>query len=236
MTSLINPSNIDITFPIAGQDNDTQGFRTNYQNIRNNFTIASNEITALQSNVSILQTEIVTGNITVSGNVVTGNITSPAGTNGNITIDPDGAGDVVFPATTEVYVNSTSSTALNVRGGVGVAGDLNLAGNLIIAGTRIDGGYQYYAPTTNFTYTVNNNVYRFILDPSGAITNGNVLLPSANIDATIVSISSTQTVTNFKVTPNNGTTLVPSANVTLTGGTSVEYFYHASEAKWYKVR
>jgi hypothetical protein len=184
MTSLINPSNIDITFPIAGQDNDTQGFRTNYQNIRNNFIIAAGEISALQANTS---------------GVFSSNI---SGSNGILTID---------------------ST-------------LTVAGNLTTTGARIDAGYQYYAPTTNFTYTVNNNVYRFVLDPTGAITNGNVLLPSANVDATIVSISSTQTVTNFKVTPNLGTTLVPSANVTLTGGTSVEYFYHAVEAKWYKVR
>jgi hypothetical protein len=55
MTSLINANNIDITFPIAGQDNDTQGFRDNYQNIQNNFNIAAGEISAIQSNVGILQ-------------------------------------------------------------------------------------------------------------------------------------------------------------------------------------
>jgi hypothetical protein len=55
MTSLINPNNIDITYPIAGQDNDTQGFRTNFQNIQNNFVTAGNEITGLQSNVTNLQ-------------------------------------------------------------------------------------------------------------------------------------------------------------------------------------
>lgn len=53
MTSAINPNSIDITYPIAGQDNDTQGFRTNYVAIQNNFTVASREITALQSNVAV---------------------------------------------------------------------------------------------------------------------------------------------------------------------------------------
>jgi len=58
MTSLINPTNIDITYPIAGQDNDTQGFRTNFTNIKNNLTQAASEITALQANVATLQTGV----------------------------------------------------------------------------------------------------------------------------------------------------------------------------------
>ena len=49
MTSSINPFNIDGTYPVAGQDNDSQGFRDNFTNIRNNFTYASSEISDLQS-------------------------------------------------------------------------------------------------------------------------------------------------------------------------------------------
>jgi hypothetical protein len=56
MASNINPYNIDTTFPIAGQDNDTQGFRTNYTSIQNNFLTAAGEITSLQSNVATIQT------------------------------------------------------------------------------------------------------------------------------------------------------------------------------------
>jgi hypothetical protein len=48
--SSINPNNIDGTYPIAGQDNDSQGFRDNFTNIKNNFTFASAEITELQQN------------------------------------------------------------------------------------------------------------------------------------------------------------------------------------------
>lgn len=50
MTSAINPNNIDGTYPVAGQDNDSQGFRDNFTNIRTNFTFAKNEITDLQNN------------------------------------------------------------------------------------------------------------------------------------------------------------------------------------------
>lgn len=51
MTSQINPNNIDSTYPIAGQDNDSQGFRTNFTNIKNNFTAAKSELDDLQSKV-----------------------------------------------------------------------------------------------------------------------------------------------------------------------------------------
>ena len=47
--SNINPQNIDGTFPIAGQDNNSQGFRDNFTNTVNNFTFASAELTDLQT-------------------------------------------------------------------------------------------------------------------------------------------------------------------------------------------
>lgn len=60
MTSQINSANIDGTYPIAGQDNSTQGFRTNFTNIKNNFTYAAAEISDLQSK-AILKASL-TGN------------------------------------------------------------------------------------------------------------------------------------------------------------------------------
>ena len=50
MTSNINPNNIDGTYPIAGQDNNSQGFRDNFTNIKTNFGYAEDEITDLQNN------------------------------------------------------------------------------------------------------------------------------------------------------------------------------------------
>lgn len=49
MASKIVPTNIDGTFPVAGQDNSSQGFRDNFTNIKNNFTFARNEISDLQA-------------------------------------------------------------------------------------------------------------------------------------------------------------------------------------------
>lgn len=47
--SNINPQNIDGTFPVAGQDNNSQGFRDNFTNTINNFTFAAAELTDLQT-------------------------------------------------------------------------------------------------------------------------------------------------------------------------------------------
>lgn len=49
MTSNINPNNIDGAYPVAGQDNNSQGFRDNFTNTKTNFEYASEEITDLQN-------------------------------------------------------------------------------------------------------------------------------------------------------------------------------------------
>lgn len=51
MSSNINPNNIDGAYPVAGQDNDSQGFRNNFTNIKTNFNYAEDEINDLQSKV-----------------------------------------------------------------------------------------------------------------------------------------------------------------------------------------
>ena len=49
MASSINPNNISVTFPVAGQDNDSQGFRDNFNNIKTNLTSAKTEIEDIQA-------------------------------------------------------------------------------------------------------------------------------------------------------------------------------------------
>lgn len=51
MASSINPNNIDGAYPVAGQDNDSQGFRDNFTNTKTNFQYAAQEITDLQNKV-----------------------------------------------------------------------------------------------------------------------------------------------------------------------------------------
>jgi hypothetical protein len=51
MTSSINPNNIDGSYPVAGQDNNSQGFRDNFTNTKVNFQYAEDEINDLQNKV-----------------------------------------------------------------------------------------------------------------------------------------------------------------------------------------
>ena len=50
MASNINYASIDETYPIAGKDNDSQGFRDNFGFIKNSLTSAKSEIENLQDN------------------------------------------------------------------------------------------------------------------------------------------------------------------------------------------
>jgi hypothetical protein len=73
MASNIVPGNIDGTYPVAGQDNSSQGFRDNFTGIKNNFTEAKTEIEALQSNKANLNaTNNFSGN-TISNAVLKDN-------------------------------------------------------------------------------------------------------------------------------------------------------------------
>ena len=54
MASNIVPGNVDGTYPTAGQDNSSQGFRDNFSAIKNNFTEAKTEIESLQTNKASL--------------------------------------------------------------------------------------------------------------------------------------------------------------------------------------
>jgi hypothetical protein len=52
VTSNINFAAINENFPVAGQDNDTQVFRDNFDTIKTNFSEAKTEITDLQDNAA----------------------------------------------------------------------------------------------------------------------------------------------------------------------------------------
>jgi len=56
MTSAINANAIDSTYPIAGVDNDTEGFRNNFNYIKIGLAAAAAEITALQNATGGLNT------------------------------------------------------------------------------------------------------------------------------------------------------------------------------------
>ena len=80
-------------------------------------------------------------------------------TNGNLIINPQGTGDVYFTPATQVYIQdssastSTTTGALVVVGGVGIAGAVN-AGNLTTTN-----GYVTSTASTAYLYNTPNTVY-----------------------------------------------------------------------------
>lgn len=68
MASNINSADIDALYPVAGQDNDSQGFRDNFSTIKNSLSTAASEITALQDKTAgVAASAIVEGGSTVGG-------------------------------------------------------------------------------------------------------------------------------------------------------------------------
>jgi len=122
MTSAINPNNIDGQYPVAGQDNNSQGFRDNFTNTRTNFQFARDEITELQ-NKAVLKTSLTgSGNVLNNnmGNAVISNAqligqTTNVVTLGNVT---SSTANIVFGAGSYQTANITSSgnTLLNLTG------------------------------------------------------------------------------------------------------------------------
>lgn len=70
MASQINQNLIDATYPVAGQDNSSQGFRDNFQSIVTNFGYAGAEISSLQANAVIRnQNNDLGGNTTITSGI-----------------------------------------------------------------------------------------------------------------------------------------------------------------------
>jgi len=57
MASSINTDNIKTNYPVAGENNDTQGFRDNFSEIVDNLKAAESELTDLQTNAAKTNTE-----------------------------------------------------------------------------------------------------------------------------------------------------------------------------------
>ena len=57
MASNINDTGVNKDYPVAGQDNDSQGFRDNFTVIKDNFVAAKSEIETLQTNTAKLNAD-----------------------------------------------------------------------------------------------------------------------------------------------------------------------------------
>jgi hypothetical protein len=168
MASQINYDIIDGTYPVAGQDNSSQGFRDNFTNIKNNFESAYDEITDLQNKV-ILKSPLNNGTF---DNNMQGNIITNAKT--------QGFRDLRFNR------NSVSGS-INVDFNTGSYQTLNLVGNTTIS--------QFANfPTTTDTFT--RIKVQFVV-PSASYTVTLPSSPTSNVNIDIDSISGLNPATNL---------------------------------------
>jgi hypothetical protein len=222
--SSINPNNIDGTYPIAGQDNDSQGFRDNFTNIKNNFTFAYDELTDLQ-NKAVLKSAL-------NGSTLDNTVTyTSLNTSGNL-----------LATGLSVFGNASISGFLNVSGNILAAGAvvnaLTVNGTTTRAGATVDSSYQIYKPTANVSIQANVNVSRVIVAPISSIISfwTDVILPNVSTNGHTVSISSNVAIETFRVlSPWIGYTVDSGANVALAARTPATYIFHSAENKWFKV-
>jgi hypothetical protein len=185
MTSQINPNNINGEYPVAGQDNNTQGFRDNFTNIKVNFQYAETEITNLQGNsISKVSTSVNefndsvvygarlqnTGYIQVNrGNVApTANInyaagsfqtiTANAATTLNFTNLPSAGNTAVITLAINAVAANTTADPYNL-----IVPNVNSSSSGIV-------GYSsgnLYFPRTNST-VAGTHTYQFVTDDNGS--------------------------------------------------------------------
>jgi hypothetical protein len=121
MASNINPNNIDGSYPVAGQDNNSQGFRDNFTNIKVNFQYAEEEINDLESN-SILKAALTgstldnnMGNNTIYAvnlNDISTTRIAATGTSGTVTLNyASGQYQTVAPSTGSITLAFTNFPA-----------------------------------------------------------------------------------------------------------------------------
>lgn len=187
MSSNINPLNINGAYPVAGQDNDSQGFRDNFTNIRTNLAFAKSEIDDLQSKVVLK---------------------SPLGTSGNTTVTNDLSNSVISNAQTrsltETYYkipnedtqNPVTSVTLSFTNGDIQSFNLTADTTFAIDATSWPASGKYAKVRLFITNTSTTNGYMLQLPDSvtvGITLDGNgkpVPLPVAAGSKSLIELSS----------------------------------------------
>jgi hypothetical protein len=184
MTSNINPNNIDGAYPVAGQDNNSQGFRDNFTNIGTNFQFAANEITDLQAK-AVLKSAL-TG--TALNNDMGGSILSNAQLQDmSATVVPLGT----VAGTTTINYALGSVQTLTTNGAVSLA-----FSNFPAAGA---------SASVTVTVTVANVIHTLILPAAVAVNARGI--QGLNTSTGVISFASTGTY-SFTFTTNNGGTTI----------------------------
>jgi hypothetical protein len=182
MSSNINPNNIDGTYPVAGQDNNSQGFRDNFTNIKTNFQYAGNEITDLQTN-AILKSALtgttldndMLGSLVYNGVIADFGATRvPLGTvSGSVTIDYSLGHFQTLTTSGSVQLAFTNFPAAGVAGIVSVQVTVSSTAHTLTLPTVVsinNAGIQGINTSTNVISfaAIGTYTFQFITSDSGA--------------------------------------------------------------------
>ena len=186
MTSAINPNNIDGAYPVAGQDNNSQGFRDNFTNTATNFQYAADEISDLQAKA-------------VLKSALTGT-----------TLDNDMGGSVLSNAKlqdmseTAVALGTVSgSTTINYA--LGSFQTLTTNGAVTLAFSNFPAASAAAAGTVRVQVTVANVIHTLVL-PSAVTVNARGI-QGLNTSTGVISFAATGVYTFQFTTSNGGTTI-----------------------------
>jgi len=182
MTSQINPNDIDGAYPVAGQDNNSQGFRDNFTNTKTNFIYAASEITDLQNNV--LLKSALTGT----------------------TLDNDMGGSLLYNyqsnQSTQTLVTQTTTTGtVTLNWQSGSYQSLTPTGSVTLAFSNWPA--TGVAASITLQITVTNTAYTMTLPAAVSVGTANL----QGYAAGIVTFSTTGTYTFNFSTVNGGTTI-----------------------------
>jgi hypothetical protein len=159
MTSQINPNNIDGTYPVAGQDNDSQGFRDNFTNTKTNFEYAGDEITELQSK-AVLKSAL-------TGTTLDNNMNNSVISNVQL----------LSASAPKAALGSVTSATLNFAAAPYYT--LTTGGSVTVAFSNFPASGQ--VATMRLQITVNNTAYTLILPSAVSVGTSNLQGFSSNV-------------------------------------------------------
>jgi hypothetical protein len=186
MTSAINPNNIDGAYPVAGQDNNSQGFRDNFTNTATNFQYAADEISDLQANA-------------VLKSALTGT-----------TLDNDMGGSVLSNAKLQdmsetVVALGTVSGSTTINYALGSFQTLTTNGAVTLAFNNFPAASAAAAGTVRVQVTVANVIHTLVL-PAAVTVNARGI-QGLNTSTGVISFAATGVYTFEFTTSNGGTTI-----------------------------
>jgi len=129
---------------------------------------------------------------------------------------------------------STSTGALRVRGGAGIAGNIVVGGATIHQGPVLD-SYQYQTPTNGASLTLSAIYSTVVLEPASSLTSLTVTMPTGVYDGQRLTISgATNGITGITHNAGAGQTLKGGLTA-LTANTGATWMYRVANTTWYRL-